>query len=61
MDTKPWKKIKDSVYGEKGTGRRDELDRDFEFFKIGLLLRNARKDEISISRTLYPKEMIKWM
>ena len=45
METKPWKKIKDSVYGEKGTERRDELDRDFESFKIGLLLRNAREEK----------------
>ena len=45
METKPWEKIKDSVYGEKGTERRDELDRDFESFKIGLLLRNAREEK----------------
>lgn len=45
MQTKSWKDIKDSVYGEKGTERRDELDRDFESFKIGLLLRNAREEK----------------
>ncbi|MBL0053546.1 MAG: helix-turn-helix transcriptional regulator [Bacteroidetes bacterium] len=45
METKSWKKIKDSVYGIKGTTRRDELDRDFESFKIGLLLRKAREDK----------------
>jgi DNA-binding XRE family transcriptional regulator len=43
METKSWKDIKDTVYGKKGTERRDELDRDFESFKIGLLLRNARE------------------
>ena len=43
METKSWKEIKDTVYGKKGTERRDELDRDFESFKIGLLLRNARE------------------
>ncbi len=43
MDTQSWKKIKDEVYGKKGTERRDELDRDFEAFKIGLLLREARE------------------
>ncbi|UOX32710.1 hypothetical protein LXD69_11725 [Flavobacterium sediminilitoris] len=43
METKSWKEIKDSVYGKKGTERRDELDRDFESFKIGLLLRKARE------------------
>jgi len=45
METKSWKDIKDSVYGKKGTNRRDELDRDFESFKIGLLLRNAREEK----------------
>ena len=43
METKSWKEIKNSVYGKKGTERRDELERDFESFKIGLLLRNARE------------------
>ncbi|WP_188406092.1 helix-turn-helix domain-containing protein [Psychroflexus salis] len=45
METKSWKDIKYSVYGKKGTERRDELDRDFESFKIGLLLRNAREQK----------------
>ncbi len=45
METKSWKEIKDFVYGKKGTERRDELDRDFESFKIGLLLRKAREDK----------------
>jgi len=43
MKTKTWEKIKDSVYGKKGTERRDELEREFESFKIGLLLRKARE------------------
>lgn len=46
MVTKSWKDIKDTVYGAKGTERRDELKRDFESFKIGLLLRNAREKKI---------------
>jgi DNA-binding XRE family transcriptional regulator len=45
METKSWKEIKNTVYGKKGTERRDELDRDFESFKIGLLLRNAREEK----------------
>lgn len=45
MDTKSWKEIKDTVYGKKGTERRDGLERDFESFKIGLLLRNAREEK----------------
>ncbi len=45
MDTKSWRDIKDTVYGKKGTERRDELERDFESFKIGILLRNAREEK----------------
>jgi DNA-binding XRE family transcriptional regulator len=45
MNTKTWTEIKDSVYGEKGTERRDELERDFEGFKIGILLKKARKEK----------------
>ncbi len=45
METKSWKEIKDNVYGKKGTDRRDELERDFEGFKIGVLLKKAREDK----------------
>lgn len=45
METKSWKEIKDTVYGNKGTERRDELDRDFEGFKIGLQLKKAREEK----------------
>ena len=45
MKTKSWKDIKNNVYGEKGTERRDELDREFGSFKIGLLLRQAREEK----------------
>lgn len=45
MKTKSWKNIKDTIYGKKGTARRDALDRDFESFKIGLLLRKAREQK----------------
>ena len=45
MKTKTWTEIKDSVYGEKGTERRDELEREFESFKIGLLLKKAREEK----------------
>ncbi|CAM3775793.1 helix-turn-helix domain-containing protein [Sphingobacterium prati] len=44
MEIKNWKNIKDDVYGKVGTQRRDELDRDFESFKIGLLLKKAREE-----------------
>lgn len=45
MEVKTWSEIKDNVYGKKGTSRRDQLDRDFESFKIGLLLRKAREEK----------------
>ncbi len=45
METKSWKDIKDTVYGTVGTERRDELERDFESFKIGLLLKKAREEK----------------
>jgi DNA-binding XRE family transcriptional regulator len=45
METKSWKDIKDTVYGPIGTERRDNLERDFESIKIGLLLREAREEK----------------
>ena len=38
-----WSQIKDQVYGEKGTDRRDNLEREAESFRIGLLLKKARE------------------
>jgi DNA-binding XRE family transcriptional regulator len=45
METKSWKEIKDNVYGKKGIPRRDNLDREFETFKVGLLLKKAREEK----------------
>ncbi len=45
MNTKNWKQIKDDVYGKVGTERRDQLDRDFESFKIGLQLKKVREEK----------------
>ena len=45
MKTKTWTEIKNNVYGKKGTERRDELERDFESFKIGFLLKKAREEK----------------
>ena len=45
MNTRSWKEIKDEVYGQKGTYRRDELEREFQSFKIGLLLKKAREEK----------------
>jgi DNA-binding XRE family transcriptional regulator len=42
-DITTWSQIKDQVYGEKGTERRDNLERESESFKIGLLLKKARE------------------
>ncbi len=45
METKSWTEIKDTVYGTRGIARRDNLDRDFESFKIGLQLKKAREEK----------------
>ncbi|MCB9203109.1 MAG: helix-turn-helix transcriptional regulator [Flavobacteriales bacterium] len=45
MNTKSWKQIKDDVYGKVGTERRDQLDRDFESFKVGLQLKKVREEK----------------
>lgn len=45
MNTKSWKQIKDDVYGKVGTERRDQLDRDFESFKVGIQLRKVREEK----------------
>ena len=42
---KTWSKIKDEQFGKRGTPRRDQLDREFETFKIGILLRQARESK----------------
>lgn len=42
-NTKTWTKIKDDVYGKKGTARRDRPEREAESFQIGLMLREARE------------------
>lgn len=44
-NTTTWADLKDQVYGEKGTQRRDQLDREFKSFKIGLMLREAREQK----------------
>jgi DNA-binding XRE family transcriptional regulator len=45
IDISTWSQIKDQVYGEKGTERRDTLERESESFKIGLLLKKARESQ----------------
>ena len=47
-----WSDIKDRVYGVKGTERRDNLEREVESLKIGLLLKKAR-----VSRHLTQQEL----
>jgi DNA-binding XRE family transcriptional regulator len=44
-DISTWSQIKDQVYGEKGTERRDNLEREAESFKIGLLVKRARESK----------------
>ena len=53
-DIKTWSEIKDSVFGKKNTARREQLDREFETFKIGLLLRQAR-----VSKNMTQEELAK--
>lgn len=45
MSTRTWKEIKDEVYGKHGTERRDHLEREFESFKIGIILKKAREEK----------------
>lgn len=40
---KSWALLKDEIYGESGTSRRDDLDREVESLKIGILIRQARE------------------
>lgn len=42
-DNSTWSEIKDRVYGKEGTERRDNLNREAESFRIGLLLKKARE------------------
>ncbi|GAP67887.1 protein containing helix-turn-helix domain [Bacteroidales bacterium 6E] len=42
-EIRTWSDIKDRVYGEKGSERRDHLERESESFRIGLLLKKARE------------------
>lgn len=44
-DLKSWSEIKDNVYGTIGMKRRDDLEREAETFKIGLLLKQARESK----------------
>ena len=36
--------LKDRFYGPKGSGKRDQLDRELDVLRIGILIRNARKE-----------------
>jgi DNA-binding XRE family transcriptional regulator len=38
-----WEEHLDKKYGEKGTPTRDKYDEEFESFKIGVLIQEARK------------------
>lgn len=40
-----WTEIKNRVYGKVGTERRDNLERESESFRIGLLLKKARESK----------------
>ena len=36
--------LKDRFYGPKGSEKRDQLDRELDVLRIGILIRNARKE-----------------
>jgi DNA-binding XRE family transcriptional regulator len=40
-----WSDIKDQVIGKVGTEKRDNLEREAESFKVGLMLRQARESK----------------
>ena len=44
-DISTWSEIKDQVYGKKGTERRNNIEREAESFRIGLLLKKARESQ----------------
>lgn len=49
-----WSDIKDKQFGKKGTPGRDQLEREVETLKIGILLRQARE-----SKNLTQEELAK--
>lgn len=42
-NTKNLNQLKDKYYGKKGSKKRDELEKGYETFKVGVLLKEARK------------------
>lgn len=44
-DISTWSEIKDRVYGKEGAERRDNLDREVESLRIGLILKKARESK----------------
>lgn len=41
-NTKSLSQIKDQYYGKKGSSKRDQLDANYQAFKIGALIQEAR-------------------
>lgn len=44
METYTFDDIKREVYGERGTSRREKIEQDLTNLRIGLQIRNARKE-----------------
>ncbi|MEI6765652.1 MAG: helix-turn-helix transcriptional regulator [Bacteroidota bacterium] len=40
---KKWSEIINEQFGKAGTPKRDEMEREYESFRIGILLRQARE------------------
>ena len=49
----------DSAYGVKGTENRDEFERGYESFKLGVLIREARKKAKMTQEELAQKSQTK--
>ncbi len=54
-DIKTLDQFVDELYGLKGTERRDELERGYEAFKLGVLIREARQKANLTQRELADK------
>jgi hypothetical protein len=46
MSTRSWKDIKDEIYGEKGTPRRDKLELESHKFLSKIKFFQMKKDQV---------------
>lgn len=55
METYTFDDIKREVYGERGTSRREKIEQDLTNLRIGLQIRNARKEQHLTQKQLAEK------